>query len=177
MKRVTSITLACIVLFAAATTILAYLSLSNKQGQLNDQVTTLELEIKTGAEKYTRCYYSVNNGSYMVGDVSLSHLRFDSTDAEKARLHEIESDFMNDVKQQCGSVIAGYESKYAEYQKKSEEVANTGWIAFLVGGNQVDGERIESLELLRFRTGDALTYFIFTKESVEKYFNQKLAEG
>jgi Trk-type K+ transport system membrane component len=84
MKRVVSIALIALALLGFVAFVFIYLSLSNKQGQLNDQLMSLELELKTGAEKYTRCYYSVNNGSYMVGDVSLSHLRYDSTDAEKA---------------------------------------------------------------------------------------------
>lgn len=174
MKRVVSIALIALALLGFVAFVFVYLSLSNKQGQLNDQLTSLELELKTGAEKYTRCYYSVNNGSYMVSDVSLSHLRYDSTDAEKAQLDKIESDFINDVKKQCDSVITSYESKYADYKKKSNEAASAGWIAFLNGGRQAEGGQIESLEMIRFRTGDALTYFIFTKGDIEAFFKQRL---
>ncbi len=174
MKRVVSIALVCIALLGFIAFVFIYLSLSNRQGQLNDQLMSLEVELKTGVEKYTRCYYSVNNGSYMVSDVSLSHLRYDSTDAEKAQLDKIESDFMNDVKKQCSGVIASYESKYAEYEKKSKEAASASWITFLIGGRQVGGGQVDNLEALRFRTGDALSYFTFTKLDVEKYFDQKL---
>lgn len=177
MKRVVSIALIALALLGFVAFVFIYLSLGNKQGQLNDQLMSLELELKTGAEKYTRCYYSVNNGSYMVSDVSLSHLRYDSTDAEKAQLEKIESDFMIDVKKQCDGIIASYESKYAEYEKKSKEAVSAGLIAFLIGGRQGDGDQVESLEMIRFRTGNALTYFIFTKEDAEKYFDERLKNG
>jgi hypothetical protein len=81
---------------------------------------------------------------------------------------------MNDVKKQCDGVTASYESKYEDYEKKLKEAASAGWIAFLIGGRQAEGEKVESLEMVRFKTGDALTYFIFTKDDVEKYFNSHL---
>jgi hypothetical protein len=177
MKRIVSIALSYIALLGFVAIVFVYLSLSNKQGELNEQMTKLELGLQTGAEKYTRCYYSINNGSYVVNDVSLSHLRYDSTDAEKAQLDKIETDFMNNVKKQCDSVIANYESKHAEYEKRAAEAASAGWITFLIGGRQVDGGQINDLNVIRFKTGDALTYFIFTKEDVEKYFSQRLANG
>ncbi len=177
MKRVVSIALIAPALLGLVAFVFVYLSLSNKQGQLNDQLTSLELELKTGAEKYARCYYSVNNGNYMVSDVSLSHLRYDSTDAEKAQLDKIESDFMNNVKKQCDGVIANYETKHAEYEKTLHDFAASGWVSLLIGGNQAGDPQIDNLEALRFKTGDALTFFTFTKQDVEKYFDQRLANG
>lgn len=174
MKRIISIVLTCITLLGFVAIVFVYVSLSNRQGQLNEQVTKLELELRTGAEKYTRCYYSINNGSYMVSDVSLSHLRYNSTDTEKAQLDKIESDFMDGIKKQCDDVVASYETKYEEYKKKSNEAVSAGWMALLIGGRQMSGRQVDDLSIIRFRTGDALTYFVFTKEDVEEYFTSRI---
>lgn len=177
MKRAVIIVVASTALLGFVSIVFVYSSLASRRGQLNEQVTKLELELRVGADKYTRCYYSINNGSYMVNDVSLSHLRYDSTDAEKAQLNKIENDFMNDIKKRCDSVVANYESKHTEYKKKQEEAASAGWITFLVGGRQVADDQIDDLSMVRFRMGDALTYFTFSKDDVENYFKQRLAGG
>lgn len=151
----------------------SYFWLSNRQAQLNEQVLKLELKLRVGAEKYTRCYYSINNGSYLVRNVNLSHLRYDSTDSEKAQLNKIQSDFMDSIREKCQGVVTSYENQYREYETKAEEAASSAWVGFLVGGTQAIDSQLSDLSMIRFQTGDALTFFIFTKEDVEKYFHQR----
>jgi hypothetical protein len=103
-------------------------------------------------------------------------LRLDSTDTEKAQLKLIETDFMDTVKKQCSDKIAKYEDTYKDYLSRAEAAKNAGWIAFLMGGSVVTAEQRDELspQLVRFRSGDPLTFFIFSKQDIETYFSYRL---
>jgi hypothetical protein len=173
MKKIVTIIVTSLLFIGAA---YIYITLSTKQNDSNEQIAHLKSRLLISSKQYAKCYNSINYGSYMVGDVSLSHLRFDSTDAEKAHLKSIESDFINTVKKQCNNTVREYEQTYKDYFNKSSEAESLGWIAFLIGGTTVASEQVDELgpQLVRFNAGDPLTYFIFTKQDVEEFYRQKL---
>lgn len=143
-------------------------------GEANKQLL-LEASLAKKADHYAKCYNSINYGTTMVGNVSISYLYHHEVD----RLHEIENAFMEQVKQQCEKPVAEYEAEYkklAEMDRKLAEEAS--WKSFLFSWvNPPDSSQVDSLEpsTVRFSSGNPMTNFIFTREEVEKFFQESLA--
>ena len=175
-KRIAIITSSILLVVAVVSIGFAYFSLSNKQGQINERAISLQNELLSSGDDYAKCYNSINRGSFTINDVSLSYLRYDSTDAEKDKLNSISSDFMDGIKKQCETKVSDYEDNYQKLSDTIKESNQTAWVSFLIGGNQVTDRDLSGLSptYVRFNAGDPLTYMIFTKQDVEQYFSDRI---
>lgn len=139
----------------------------------------LEATLNKTKDKYAQCYNSVNYGEILVGDVKLSYLNFDTTDAQKVKLDSIERSFLSDIAAKCKGTIAEYESKYQEYKNLSEKTGETSsWLSLLIGGgeNQPIGTRVTELEpsMVRFHSSQFSNY-TFSEQDVRQYFRENMS--
>ena len=175
MNKVVPIVLSSLAFLILVGLIIGYVILSSKQGKLAESVTKSQTLLLASGDQYAKCYNSVNYGSSMVMDVSLTYLKWNSSEAEKTRLDQIETDFMTEVEEKCNSKVSAYENEYKAYEAKVAEYEKSGWINFLVGGSVV-GTNAEDLSPSRVRmnAGFPLSTLIFTKEEVNQYFAERV---
>lgn len=175
MHKVVPIVLSVLAFIILAGLVTGYISLSSQQGKLAQQVTKSQTVLLTTGDQYAKCYNSVNYGSSTVMDVSLTYLKYNSTDAEKEKLNQIESDFMAEVEDRCSTKISAYEDEYKQYETSVKEYEESGWINFLVGGSVVETPPEDlSPSRVRMNAGFPLTTLIFTKEEVNQYFAERV---
>jgi hypothetical protein len=175
MNKVVSIIFSLIGVLILAGLVIGYVSLSSKQGKLAERVTKSQTTLIASEDEYAKCYNSVNYGSSTVMDVSLSYLKYDSTDAEKEKLNQIESDFMNEIEATCTKAVSDYEDEYRRYESSVVEYEKSGWINFLIGGGVVETSTGDlAPDRVRMNAGFPLTTLIFTKEDVQKFFDQRV---
>lgn len=155
--------------------VVGYLFFGSTDPSLEKKHLLLGASLNANRDEYAKCYNSINYGSTTVGTVSISYLMNYSVD----RLHEIENAFMEQVNQKCEKPVADYEKEYKEFAELDEKLSTeSGWKSFVFGGgNSPRTFNPNDLEpsTVRMTSGNPLTNVIFTKEEVEKFFQEKLA--
>lgn len=84
--------------------------------------TVAQAILEEKADSFAICDHSLKLGSVKVSDVSLSYLRFDSTDQEKQQIKDTEKKFMDQVHKQCDPIIKDYGDNFEAYKQTSREI-------------------------------------------------------
>jgi hypothetical protein len=125
-------------------------------------------------ERYATCYYSIHSSIGPISDVSFNYYHAGMSEAETAKIKQIEDGFIQKIKDQCENPVKKYEENYELYKSSSEQIiaANRSLFDNLINAKPEKGSSVIEYEpaLVRFKSGSPFDNYIFTDEEVRQYF-------
>lgn len=139
--------------------------------------TVAKATLEKKADEYAKCDHSLKLGSVKVSDVSLSYLKWNSTDAEKQAIKDTETKFMNRVHETCDPVIKEYEDSFAAYKQSSREITKAQASLFdkLINKDiSIPDDEFSSYEPRYISMTKGGLEYVFTDTDVQEFFANAL---
>lgn len=126
-------------------------------------------------EQYATCYYSINSSVGAISDVSFSYYYPGMSDEEKVKIKQVESSFVQSVKDQCEDPVKKYEESYELYKKSSEHIlaADRSLFDNIINAKPEKDRSIIEYEpaFVRFKSGSPFDNYIFKDEDIRQHFS------
>ena len=145
--------------------------------ELVNRNTVAKATLEKQADKYARCNHSVKLGSVKVSDVSLSYLKWNSTDEEKQAIKDTEAKFMNQVHVTCDPIIKQYDDSFAAYKQTSRDIAKAQASLFdkLIGKDSpVSDDNFSAYEPNYVSMTRGGSEYTFTETDVQQFLSKEL---
>lgn len=139
--------------------------------------TVAKATLEKKADEYAKCDHSLKLGSVKVSDVSLSYLKWNSTDEEKQAIKDTEAKFMNQVHATCDPIIKQYDDSFATYKHTSRDIAKAQASLFdkLIGKDlSVSDDNFSAYEPSYVSMTRGGSEYTFTETDVQQFFSKEL---
>ena len=143
--------------------------------ELVNRNTIAKATLEKKADEYAKCDHSLKLGSVKVSDVSLSYLKWDSTDEEKQAIKATEAKFMAQVHATCDPVIKEYTDSLATYKQTSRDIAKVQASLFdkLISKDiSIPDDEFSAYDPSYVSMTRGTTEDIFTDENIASFFKE-----
>lgn len=145
--------------------------------ELVNRNTVAKATLEKQADEYAKCDHSLKLGSVKVSDVSLSYLKWNSTDEEKQAIKDTEAKFMNQVHATCDPILKEYEDSLATYKQTSRDIAKAQASLFDKLINKdilLPDDEFSAYEPSYVLMTRGITEDIFTDDDIANFFKESL---
>lgn len=139
--------------------------------------TVAKATLEKKADEYAKCDHSLKLGSVKVSDVSLSYLKWNSTDEEKQAIKATEAKFMDQVHATCDPVIKEYTGSFAAYKQTSRDIAKAQASLFdkLINKTpSISDDEFSTYEPSYVSMTRGGSEYVFTKTDIQQFFDKNL---
>lgn len=145
--------------------------------ELVNRNTVAKATLEKQADKYARCDHSLKLGSVKVSDVSLSYLKWNSTDEEKQAIKATETKFMDQVHATCDPVLKEYADSFVTYKQTSRDIAKAQASLFdkLINKTpSISDDEFSTYEPSYVSMTRGGSEYVFTETDIQQFFDKNL---
>lgn len=145
--------------------------------ELINRNTVAKASLEKQANEYAKCDHSLKLGSVKVSDVSLSYLKWNSTDEEKQAIKATEAKFMDQVHATCDPVIKEYTDSFATYKQTSRDIAKAQASLFdkLVNKTpSISDDEFSAYEPSYVSMTKGGSGYVFSDSDIQQFFDEAL---